>query len=486
MSVKLIKMNHNRRRIFDICKKISATYFGRSDAASPICFPSQLLSISSSTSHDLRNIFQGSSSMNTYFVGDHSRKYDTKRHYSSSRRAAIQRLNRISTRRGNSAPTKAVLPRETAALPSQIASVVGHSALIIARAVEWGTVLLGFEQANRYTIYDEKGNIVAHLLEEEGSIGSTINRQLFRTRRSFSATVLSPDGQNIIFRLRRPMYLINSTIYVEDGQGNTLGEVQQTFHLWRRKYDLFLGNTQYAAINGNFLAWEFRLEDKHGSTLALIDRNFSGFGIELFTDAGQYVIHFGGSSQEAAKQLQNQIQATYPDRTPPPVTALAKLRTGVAVIPTQAGDQLAVQKILGLDERMIALAAAISIDYDYFSRHSHGSGALSPFIHPPMIPFPMPIPSSSSGSGSPGEEVGADEESSRGDGGASSGEQASPLERDLGGDGGYWNENPQSDERTEDAARDGFQWGNDEDDNDGDGGGFGNIMDVFGWGQDDE
>ena len=32
---------------------------------------------------------------------------------------------------------------------------------------------------------------------------------------------------------------------------------------------------------------------------------------------------------------------------------------------------------LQLDERMIALAAAISIDFDYFSQHSHGPGSVS-------------------------------------------------------------------------------------------------------------
>ena len=32
-------------------------------------------------------------------------------------------------------------------------------------------------------------------------------------------------GGQVIFRVRRPMYLINSTIYVEDGEGNTIGEV---------------------------------------------------------------------------------------------------------------------------------------------------------------------------------------------------------------------------------------------------------------------
>ena len=58
-----------------------------------------------------------------------------------------------------------------------------------------GTVLLGFEQANLYTVYDEAGQLVAHLIEEEGSLGRALGRQLLRTRRPFTATVLSPDGK---------------------------------------------------------------------------------------------------------------------------------------------------------------------------------------------------------------------------------------------------------------------------------------------------
>ena len=54
----------------------------------------------------------------------------------------------------------------------------------------------------------------------------------------------------------------------------------------------------------------------------------------------QYVIHFGSSAQDAAQQTSNTIAASHPDKPPPPVTALAKLRTGVAVVPTQTGTQL--------------------------------------------------------------------------------------------------------------------------------------------------
>ncbi len=39
------------------------------------------------------------------------------------------------------------------------------------------------------------GNLVALLAEDEGSIGKAIGRQLLRTRRNFTATVFSPDGE---------------------------------------------------------------------------------------------------------------------------------------------------------------------------------------------------------------------------------------------------------------------------------------------------
>ncbi len=43
---------------------------------------------------------------------------------------------------------------------------------------------------------------------------------------------------------------------------------------------------------------------------------------------------------------------------------------------------------LSLSERMIALAAAISIDYNYFSRHSHGNGLFPMFMPLPIPPYP--------------------------------------------------------------------------------------------------
>ncbi|GAX76018.1 hypothetical protein CEUSTIGMA_g3461.t1 [Chlamydomonas eustigma] len=358
-----------------------------------------------------------------------------------------------------------VTPSETQATDLQLSQVLSHSALIITRPIEWGTIIFGYEQANKYQVYDQDGKIVALIAEDYTGLGNEVGRQLLRTRRGFTATVFSADGAQVIFRVRRPAYLITSTMYIEDGKGEVLGEVHRRWSMIQRNYDLYMNKKQFASITGNFLAWEFELKDERGGTLGLIDRNFQGFGKELFTDAGKYVIHFGQLSGEADANnpgpqpvAEPSINSSTPpvtsinSSTPPvtsinsstpPVTSMAAVRTGVAVIPTSAGNQLAVARSMELSERMITLACAISVDYDFFSQHSHGGGLVGGFM-----PYYVPVPSSSqsvpgteSGATTPGSSDGA---AGAGASGAAQGaaggvpmdhgSSESGLERDLGGD----------------------------------------------------
>ena len=100
--------------------------------------------------------------------------------------------------------------------------------------------------------------------------------------------------------------------------------IPNSFHsLCRRR------QKQFAAIRGGLLAWDFRVNDEQGAPLAAINRNFTNLPRELFTDSGQYVVHFE--------------------------------RTDDA------------KRHLTLDERAVVLATAFMIDVDYFSRH-HGAG----------------------------------------------------------------------------------------------------------------
>lgn len=119
---------------------------------------------------------------------------------------------------------------------------------------------------------------------------------------------------------------------------------------------------------------------------------------------------------------------------PPVSRLLSKLNITfqhAACILPFAGNQLVVARPLELDERMIALAAAISIDYDYFSRHSSvGSG----FFPPPIVPVPAPTPAPTPGEGGVGPEAAG--EGAVGGEGSAGGGAAGPGAPGPAGDAG--------------------------------------------------
>ncbi|KAK9120452.1 hypothetical protein Syun_018069 [Stephania yunnanensis] len=218
----------------------------------------------------------------------------------------------------------------------KVAPLLARSNLLITRRIEWANLVVGFEQENRYAILDAcyPKQPVGFILEQS----NVIARQLLRTRRPFVAHIT--DGiRNELFKVRRPFWWINSSIFAEI-DGKEIGVVHRRWHLWRRVYDLYLGKQQFAIVeNPGFWNWTFTLRDIEGNVLAEIDRNWRGFGFELLTDAGQYVIRFGDADH--------------------------KSKSG----PPEMIEELKVVRPLTLSERAVTLALAVSLDNDYFSRH---------------------------------------------------------------------------------------------------------------------
>lgn len=92
--------------------------------------------------------------------------------------------------------------------------------------------------------------------------------------------------------------------YTPDGEPvlDTFAEVQQRWHFYRRRYDLFIREkatpiislaterqpepdlahfNQFAQVDGGFLAWNFILQGARGEEIASIDRKFRGVGREV-------------------------------------------------------------------------------------------------------------------------------------------------------------------------------------------------------------
>ncbi|KAJ3005509.1 hypothetical protein HKX48_000640, partial [Thoreauomyces humboldtii] len=232
-------------------------------------------------------------------------------------------------------------PDATLTVASGAHSVLAHPALVVTRQVEMMNVLLGYEQGNKYAVKNSAGEDVGFIAEEEQSFSGAISRQLLRTRRPFKADILDRHG-NVVLKIDRPLkWFLNSQMFIRDPNGVLIGEVKQVWHLWRRKYDIFWKQQQIAFIDAGFWAWDFHIQNEDGELLSAVNRNFVGFAREIFTDTGAYAIHY------------DDVATEMPGAVP--------------------------SKALSLDERAVLLAQAISVDIDYFSRHSNHAGGFMPF-----------------------------------------------------------------------------------------------------------
>ncbi|KAE8145944.1 Scramblase-domain-containing protein [Aspergillus avenaceus] len=297
--------------------------------------------------------------------------------------------------------------------------ILANSGLVIQRQLELMNVMIGFEQANKYVIMDANGNHIGYMAEQEKGITNTMARQWLRTHRSFVTHVFDRH-ENEVLRFHRPFAWINSRIRVYDpvdvarsahststalqyaqpdplvpatGHSNArvsplgfdemrvIGEAQQQWAPLRRKYNMFtyhhspssvtdmgtvslplsqsgLSNTQqtqlvqttqggqemgeynqFAYVDEPFLSWDFSLRSANNQLIGTVNRNFSGFARELFTDTGVYALRMDS----------------------------AAIGTEQATVQNNAAAGMT------LDQRAVMLATAVSIDFDYFSRHS-GSG----------------------------------------------------------------------------------------------------------------
>jgi hypothetical protein len=97
---------------------------------------------------------------------------------------------------------------------------------------------------------------------------------------------------------------------------------------------------QFAYVDEPFLSWDFSLRSADNRLIGSVNRNFVGFARELFTDTGVYALRMDSA----------------------------------ALGPEESTTQASAPTGMTLDQRAVMLATAVSIDFDYFSRHSGAGG----------------------------------------------------------------------------------------------------------------
>lgn len=105
---------------------------------------------------------------------------------------------------------------------------------------------------------------------------------------------------------------------------------------------------QFAYVDEPFLSWDFGLRSADNRLIGSVNRDFAGFARELFTDTGVYALRMDSAAF-------NPMEAGNPVQS-----------TGMT-----------------FDQRAVMLATAVTVDFDYFSRHSgHGGFGFFPLWFP--------------------------------------------------------------------------------------------------------
>ncbi|GAA5967476.1 hypothetical protein JCM11641_000558 [Rhodosporidiobolus odoratus] len=348
-----------------------------------------------------------------------------------------------------------VLDRAEGSWAPKLKDLLSVPALAVVRQIEMMNVFLGYEEANKYQLLAPDGRLMGYLLEEKTGFAGSIRRQVMRTHRPFRATVLSPEGE-VLLRAHRPFALINSRIYVstptrsgstakeakeemkqlEDpsssssksastaltttqqqglvpqDEGDIIGEVQQEWHLYRRRYNLFVKRgdgedfDQFARSDGGFLSWDFEAKDEAGQVLGSVSRNFAGFARELFTDTGHYVLSFEAASADLASLPPPSSPSLPSPSSPPPALSTDPVSYSLTPSstsspsshPTSSDSTTSSPVSLPLDHRATLLASAITIDIDFFSRSRGGVFGGAGFM-----PLPIPMGGTGGGGGAAGD-----------------------------------------------------------------------------------
>jgi len=256
-------------------------------------------------------------------------------------------------------------------------SLLARNSLVVSRAVEWANVAVGFETRRQFELLDAVDGTTAGRLVEE--TGSQVARQLLKARRGFQAEATDGEGTTAL-RMGRPPRALRSHVHVSDASGRVFGETVTQWHPWRRQYDLLVHGRPFAYVRAPALAWDFVVEDQQGRPLAVIGRNFQGLGLEMFTDKGVYAVAFG-----------NAVPASGMLDAGPTTSRLESHREEVEEGPRDVAGQLQLpdglvplERSLSLEERAVVLATAVSVDFDYFSRHSQHN------VFSPLWFLPMP------------------------------------------------------------------------------------------------
>jgi hypothetical protein len=172
--------------------------------------------------------------------------------------------------------------------------------LIVIQKKEWGEILTGFEQKNKYLVLDSAGNELYYALETSGSF---LGRWFLKANRPFEITIMTPDKKEIL-KVKRPFKFMFHQCNVFSTDGKLLGTIKWKFALFRKKYIVLdeLGVEIFRLLAPALKPWTFNII-KNDLEIGRITKKWSGLLKETFSDADNFAINFPVEWKKELKAL---------------------------------------------------------------------------------------------------------------------------------------------------------------------------------------
>lgn len=173
-----------------------------------------------------------------------------------------------------------------------------EEALRVRQQKEWGEILTGWETKNRYQVVGRDDRPLLMAGEVGEGLGAVLLRALLKKKRPFTIELRTPAGE-LFLKLVRPWRWFFSTLEIFSAQGVLQGIVQQRFKLFGRRLDILSPTgEELAVLKGPlFRPWTFHVE-RGGLQAGMIQKKWSGFGKEMFTDADNFGVSFASEMND--------------------------------------------------------------------------------------------------------------------------------------------------------------------------------------------
>ena len=109
-----------------------------------------------------------------------------------------------------------------------------HERITVRQQVEPLQVFTGLEMKNRYAVLDDRGNDLLFAYEESSFIG----RQLLRSHRPLTITIIDPE-RKVVFTASRRFFWLLSHLELRRSDDSVLGGMQRRLRLIGRQFDLY-------------------------------------------------------------------------------------------------------------------------------------------------------------------------------------------------------------------------------------------------------